>query len=426
MRVGVNHMKEQTVAIHAGYNKDGQSTMAVPIYQSTAYEFPNTDYARELFELKIEGNIYTRLMNPTTDVFEKRFSILEGGISGIATASGMSAIFYAIANVAESGDNIIVAKQVYGGTTTLTSHTIKRFGIEARYFNIENPEEINELADDKTKLILFESISNPSIDLADFDKIVKIADRLNIITCVDNTVATPILCKPIDFGCDIVVHSSSKYTTGQGLAIGGIIVEGKSAKSKIVDNPRYSHFNEPDMSYHGLIYSKASDNPFSLRARLSLLRDLGATPSPFNTWLYIQGIETLPLRMVQHSKSALEIAKFLESHPKVKRVNYSGLKSNKNFHLAERYFPKGQSGLLSFELNSLEEAKRVAESTKIFKLVVNIGDSKSIITHPASTTHQQLSKQELIDAGVPEGLIRLSVGLEDREDLIKDLKEALD
>ncbi len=338
----------------------------------------------------------------------------------------MSAIFYAIANVAESGDNIIVAKQVYGGTTTLTSHTIKRFGIEARYFNIENPEEINELADDKTKLILFESISNPSIDLADFDKIVEIADRLNIITCVDNTVATPILCKPIDFGCDIVVHSSSKYTTGQGLAIGGIIVEGKSAKSKIVDNPRYSHFNEPDMSYHGLIYSKASDNPFSLRARLSLLRDLGATPSPFNTWLYIQGIETLPLRMVQHSKSALEIAKFLESHPKVKRVNYSGLKSNKNFLLAERYFPKGQSGLLSFELNSLEEAKRVAESTKIFKLVVNIGDSKSIITHPASTTHQQLSKQELIDAGVPEGLIRLSVGLEDREDLIKDLKEALD
>ena len=419
-------MREQTIAIHAGYKKDSQSTMAVPIYQSTAYEFENTDHARDLFELREEGNIYTRLMNPTTDVFEKRFSALEGGIAGVATASGMSAIFYAIANVAESGDNIVVAKQVYGGTTTLTSHTIKRFGIEARYFDIENPKEIESLSDEKTKLILFESITNPSIDLADFEKIVDIANRLNILTCVDNTVATPILCKPLNFGCDLVVHSSSKYTTGQGLAIGGIIVEGKSAKSKIIDNSRYSHFNEPDISYHGLIYTKASDTPFSLRARLALLRDLGATPSPFNTWLYIQGIETLPLRMIQHSKSALEIAKFLENHPKVKRVNYAGLKSNKNYHLAQKYFPKGQSGLLSFELSSLEEAKKVADSTKIFKLVVNIGDSKSIITHPASTTHQQLSKQELIDAGVPEGLIRLSVGLEDTQDLIEDLKQALD
>jgi O-acetylhomoserine (thiol)-lyase len=289
----------------------------------------------------------------------------------------MSAIFYAIANVAESGDNIVVAKQVYGGTTTLTSHTIKRFGIEARYFDIENPKEIESLSDEKTKLILFESITNPSIDLADFEKIVDIANRLNILTCVDNTVATPILCKPLNFGCDLVVHSSSKYTTGQGLAIGGIIVEGKSAKSKIIDNSRYSHFNEPDISYHGLIYTKASDTPFSLRARLALLRDLGATPSPFNTWLYIQGIETLPLRMIQHSKSALEIAKFLENHPKVKRVNYAGLKSNKNYHLAQKYFPKGQSGLLSFELSSLEEAKKVADSTKIFKLVVNIQQDKA-------------------------------------------------
>jgi len=419
-------MREQTIAIHAGYKKDTQSTMAVPIYQSTAYEFKDTDHAGDLFELREEGNIYTRLMNPTTDVFEKRFSALEGGVAGVATASGMSAIFYAIANVAESGDNIIVAKQVYGGTTTLTSHTIKRFGIEARYFNIENPQEIQNLADSKTKLILFESITNPSIDLADFEKIVEIANRLNILTCVDNTVATPILCKPLNFGCDLVVHSSSKYTTGQGLAIGGIIVEGETLKDKIRDNPKYSHFNEPDISYHGLIYSEVSNTPFSLRVRLSLLRDLGATPSPFNTWLYIQGIETLPLRMVQHSKSALEIANFLERHPKVKRVNYAGLKSNRNYPLAEKYFPKGQSGLLSFELNSLEEAKRVADNTKIFKLVVNIGDSKSIITHPATTTHQQLSKQELIDAGVPEGLIRLSVGLEDTQDLIEDLEQALD
>jgi len=419
-------MREETLAVHAGYIKDENSTMAVPIYQTTAYEFRDTTHAANLFELKELGNIYTRLMNPTTDIFEKRFSALEGGVAGVATASGMSAIFYAIANVAEAGDNIIVAKQVYGGTTTLTSHTIKRFGIESRYFDINNPSEIEDLVDNRTKLILFESISNPSIDVADFDKITKIANRYNILTCVDNTVATPILCKPLELNCDIVVHSASKYTTGQGLAIGGIIVERDKLEEKLKDNPRYYHFNEPDESYHGLIYTNMPLPPFTLRVRLALLRDLGATPSPFNSWLYIQGLETLPLRMRQHSDSALKIAKFLEQHPKVKSVNYAGLKSNRNYSLAQKYFPKGQSGLLSFEVSSLEEAKKIADSTKIFKLVVNIGDSKSIITHPASTTHQQLSAQELIDAGVPEGLIRLSVGLENSDDLIDDLKEALD
>ncbi len=419
-------MREETLAVHAGYIKDENSTMAVPIYQTTAYEFRDTTHAANLFELKEIGNIYTRLMNPTTDIFEKRFASLEGGVASVATASGMSAIFYAIANVAEAGDNIIVAKQVYGGTTTLTAHTIKRFGIESRYFDINNPLELEDLIDDRTKLILFESISNPSIDIADFDKITKIANRYNILTCVDNTVATPILCKPLDLNCDIVVHSASKYTTGQGLAIGGIIVERYNLEDKIKDNPRYYHFNEPDESYHGLIYTDMPLPPFTLRVRLALLRDLGATPSPFNSWLYIQGLETLPLRMRQHSDSTLKIAKFLEKHPKVKSVNYAGLKSNRNYSLAKKYFPKGQSGLLSFEVNSLREAKKIADSTKIFKLVVNIGDSKSIITHPASTTHQQLSSQELIDAGVPEGLIRLSVGLENSDDLIDDLKEALE
>jgi len=419
-------MREQTLAIHAGYEKDTQATMAVPIYQSTAYEFRDSEHAGNLFALKELGNIYTRLMNPTTDVFEKRFTALEKGAGGVGTASGMSAIFYAIANVAEAGDNIIVAKQVYGGTTTLTGHTIKRFGIESRYFDVNNPSQIEDLVDKKTKLILFESITNPSIDIADFDAIVTIANRHNILTCVDNTVATPIYCNPLQLGCDIVVHSASKYTTGQGLAIGGIIIERQNLVDKIKNNPRYNHFNKPDESYHGLIYSDLDLPLFTLRVRLALLRDLGASPSPFNSWLYIQGLETLPLRMRQHSSSALAIAEFLESHPKVKKVNYPGLKSNSNYKLAQKYFPKGQSGLLSFELNSLEEAQKVANSTKIFKLVTNIGDSKSIITHPASTTHQQLSTQELIDAGVPAGLIRLSVGLEDTQDLIDDLKEALE
>jgi len=419
-------MKDQTLAIHAGYEKDEQRTMAVPIYQTTAYEFRDADHAANLFALKELGNIYTRLMNPTTDVFEKRFAALEGGAAAIGTASGMAAIFYAIANVAEAGDNIIVAKQVYGGTTTLTGHTIKRFGIETRYFDVNNPSEIERLIDERSKLILFESITNPSIDVPDFEAIAAIADRHHILSCVDNTVATPILCKPLSLGCDLTVHSASKYTTGQGLAIGGVIVERKNLVEKIKDNQRYAHFNEPDESYHGLVYSDLPLPLFTLRARLALLRDLGAAPSPFNSWLYIQGLETLPLRMRQHSASALAIAEFLESHPMVKRVNYPGLPGDKNYHLAQRYLRGGYSGLLSFEVEDLETAKKIANATEIFKLVVNIGDSKSIITHPASTTHQQLSAQELIDAGVPEGLIRLSVGLEDTGDLIADLKQALE
>jgi O-acetylhomoserine (thiol)-lyase len=418
-------MHEQTLAIHAGYDKDAMGTMAVPIYQTTAYEFRDTEHAANLFALKELGNIYTRLMNPTTDVFEKRFAALEGGAAAIGTASGMAAIFYAIANVAEAGDNIIVAKQVYGGTTTLTGHTIKRFGIETRYFDVRNPGEIEALVDEKTKIILFESITNPSIDVADFDAIVAIADKHNILTCVDNTVATPILCKPLEYGCDLTVHSASKYTTGQGLAIGGVIVERENLVEKIKGNARYAHFNEPDESYHGLVYSDLPLPLFTLRVRLALLRDLGAAPSPFNSWLYIQGLETLPLRMKQHSSSALAIAEFLEAHPKVGKVNYPGLKSDTNYELGQKYFKGGHSGLLSFEVKDKETAQKIADSTEIFSLVVNIGDSKSIITHPASTTHQQLSAQELIDAGVPGGLVRLSVGLEDTQDLIDDLTQAL-
>jgi len=418
-------MHEQTIAIHAGYEKDAQGTMAVPIYQSTAYEFRDTEHAANLFALKELGNIYTRLMNPTTDVFEKRFAALEGGVAAIGTASGMAAIFYAIANVAEAGDNIIVAKQVYGGTTTLTGHTIKRFGIETRYFDVRNPNEIEALVDDKTKIIIFESITNPSIDVADFDAIVTIANKHNILTCVDNTVGTPILCKPFDHGVDLTVHSTSKYTIGQGTALGGMLVERHDLVEKIKGNTRYAHFNEPDESYHGLVYSDLPLPLFTLRVRLALLRDLGATPAPFNSWLNIQGLETLPLRMKQHSSSALAIAEFLEAHPKVGKVNYPGLKSDANYELGQKYFKGGHSGLLSFEVVDKETAQKIADSTDIFSLVVNIGDSKSIITHPASTTHQQLSDQELIDAGVPGGLVRLSVGLEDTQDLIEDLKRAL-
>jgi O-acetylhomoserine (thiol)-lyase len=419
-------MHDKTTVIHTGYDKDSQATMAVPIYQSTAYAFRDAQHAADLFALKELGNIYTRLMNPTTDVFEKRFAALEGGAAAIATSSGMAAIFNTIANVAEAGDNIICASKVYGGTSTLTSHTIKRFGIETRYFDVHKPQELEALIDEKTKLILFESITNPSVDVPDFNGITTIANKHGILTAVDNTVATPIHCKPFTLGCDLSLHSTSKYTTGQGLAIGGIVVERENLLEKIKGNARYAHFNEPDASYHGLVYVDVPLPIFSLRMRLALLRDLGNTPSPFNSWLFIQGLEHLPLRMKQHSASALEIAHFLEAHPKVKKVNYPALKSNVNYPYAQKYIKGGCSGLLSFEVESYDEAIMIADKTALFSMVVNIGDSKSIITHPASTTHQQLSPDELIAAGVPSGLIRLSVGLEDSEDLIADLTQALE
>lgn len=419
-------MQLQTEALHAGYDKDSQSTMAVPIYQTTAYEFRDVEHAANLFALKELGNIYTRLNNPTTDVFEKRFATLEGGAAGLATASGMAAIFYAIANAAEAGDNIICARQLYGGTLTQASYTLKRFGIEARYFDVQNPDEINALVDDKTKVIFFETLTNPSIDVADIRAITAIAKKHGILSIVDNTVATPILCRPLEHGVDVVVHSASKYTTGQGLAIGGIVVERHGLVDFIRSNPRYPQFNESDESYHGLVYVDVPLPLFCLRARLSLLRDLGAVVSPFNSWLFIQGIETLSLRMREHSRNAQAVAEFLESHPKVKKVNYPGLKSNSNYANAQAYFENGMaSGLLSFEVESFEEAKKIVDATNLFSLVVNIGDSKSIITHPASTTHQQLSNEELIACGVPSGLIRLSIGLEASSDLIDDLTQAL-
>ncbi len=418
-------MRDKTIVTHFGYEKDSQATMAVPIYQTTAYEFRDSSHAANLFELKELGNIYTRLTNPTTEVLEKRFAALENGEASIATSSGMSAIFSAIANVAESGDNIIVASKTYGGTVTLSGHTLKRFGIESRYFDIHNPKELEELIDDKTKLIIFESLSNPSIDVPDFEGIVEIAKKHQVLTLVDNTVATPIHCKPLNLGCDLVAHSTSKYTTGQGLALGGIIVERKGLNEFLKQNPRYSHFSTPDESYHGLVYSDLSLPNFTLRVRLSILRDFGNAPSPFNSWLFIQGLEHLPLRMAQHSSSALKIAEFLQNHKEVVKVNYPGLESNKNYKFAKKYLKGGYSGLLSFEVKSKQKALDILNKTKLFSLVVNIGDSKSIITHPASTTHQQLSSDELKKAGVSEGLIRLSIGLEDVDDLIEDLGEAL-
>lgn len=421
-------MNNETISIHAGYDKHaGEKTMAVPIYQSTAYAFDGAEHAANLFSLKELGNIYTRLMNPTSTVLEARFAALEGGASAAATASGSSAIFYAIINLAAAGENFIAANNLYGGSMTLFSHTLKRFGIEARFFDPKKPETIEALIDDKTRAIIFESLSNPSIDIVDFEAIAAIADKHGIVTVCDNTVATPALFKPLSAGIDVAVYSTSKYIGGQGQGIGGIIVDSEKSTTKIKDNPRYAHFNEPDASYHGLVYSSLPFPSFVLRVRLALLRDIGAAPSPFNSWLFIQGLETLTIRMKAHSEKALAVAKFLESHPKVKSVKYPGLESHRDHELLKKYFTGAQaSGLMSFEAENFEAAKSVVNSVKIFTPVVNIGDSKSLVTHPASTTHSQMTKEELSSAGISETLVRLSIGLEDENDLIADLKAALE
>ncbi len=419
-------MTQETLALHHGYNQEHTGAMAVPLYQTTAYDFGSAETAANRFALKELGPIYTRLNNPTTEIFENRFAAVEGGEAALATSSGQAAIFFSIANLAEAGDNIIVAKKVYGGSTTLLTHTLKRFGIVAKTFDSDNADDLEPLIDSKTKAIFFESLSNPQIAIPNIEKIVQIANKHNIISICDNTVATPILFKPFEYGIDVVVHSTSKYTTGQGLALGGILVARNGLNDKLIGNELYPQFNEPDESYHGLVYADLPFPLFTLRARLSLLRDIGATPAPFNSWLLIQGLETLHVRIKQHSLNALEVASYLSSHPKVKKVSYPGLKGDEQNDRANKYFKDGlTSGLLSFEVEGFETAKNILDSTKIFSVVTNIGDSKSIITHPASTTHMQVPADELEASGIKQGLIRLSIGLENPSDLIEDLKQAI-
>jgi len=422
-------MQNQTAAIHAGYdNSQGHGTMSVPISQTTAYAFRDSEHAANLFALKELGPIYTRLTNPTTDVLEQRFAALEGGAGAICVASGQAAIFYAIVNVAVAGDNILISDKLYGGAVTLLTHTIKRFGITAKIFNSSDALDLEEQIDKDTKAIFFESLSNPQIAIADVEKIAQIGKRNGVLTVCDNTVASAALFNPIKWGIDIVVHSTSKYTNGQGTAIGGVIVERDGLSEFFKENSeRYPDFTQPDPSYHGLVYTDVPLPNFTLRVRLALLRDIGAAQAPFNSWLLINGLETLNLRVAQHSKNALDVAKYLESNPKVSNICYPGLESNEDYDKAQKYFKDGQaSGLISFEASSYEEAKKIIDSAKLFSVVVNIGDSKSLITHPASTTHSQMNEEELIAAGIKPNAVRLSIGLEDIVDLIEDLKQAID
>ena len=422
-------MEQDTLAIHSNYQKDTHKTMNIPIYMTTAFDFGTTEFAASSFRLE-QGtdHVYSRVGNPTNAILEQRIASIEGGSGALATSSGMSAIFYSILNITQAGDNIIASNQLYGGTITLFSQTLKKLGIEARFFDIDKTEDIEKLIDENSKCIFFETISNPSIDLPDFEKIVNIANKHNLLTIVDNTVATPILCQPLLLGVDIVVHSASKYITGQGTAIGGLIIERNNLVEKIRNNDRYKYFNEPEPSYQGLVFSDCGATPilFTFRARMILLRDTGGCLSPFNAWIFIQGLETLSLRIQKHSLNALKIAKWLEEQDIVKKVNYPLLESNKNYNLAKKYLREFASGLVSFEVENYESAKSILDNVKIFSIVANIGDSKSIINHSASTTHQQLSKEELDKAGISQGLIRLSIGIENVQDLIDDLQQAFE
>lgn len=422
-----NNYAQETLALHAGYTYDTQRTMSVPIYQNTAYNFESLEQAAARFELKELGNIYTRLTNPTTDVLGSRLAAVEGGVFGVPTSSGTAAIFYTIANCAEHGDNIVFANKIYGGTQTLFTHTLKRFGIQARVFDIDNVASLESVIDSKTKAIFFESISNPIISIADTLAITTIAKKHKIISICDNTVATAFLHKPFDFGVDISVHSLSKYVNGQGSALGGAVIERPGLNELIKDNPRYPAFNTPDASYHGLIYASLPLPCFSIRLITEWLRNIGATLSPQSAWILLQGLETLELRIKKHSESALEVAKFLESHSLIKSVAYPGLENNPYHNLLKQYYVDSQSsGLISFEAQSHEAAQKICNSTDIFSMVVNIGDSKSLIIHPASTTHSQLSKEELQSGGITPCTVRLSIGLESSKDLIADLKQAIE
>ncbi|HEG8455881.1 O-acetylhomoserine aminocarboxypropyltransferase/cysteine synthase [Campylobacter coli] len=421
------NFNKETLALHGAYNFDTQRSISVPIYQNTAYNFENLDQAAARFNLQELGNIYSRIGNPTSDVLGQRLANVEGGAFGIPVSSGMAACFYALVNLASSGDNVAYSNKIYGGTQTLISHTLKNFGIEAREFDIDDLDSLEKVIEQNTKAIFFESLSNPQIAIADIEKITQIAKKHKIATICDNTVATPFLLQPFKHGVDIIVHSLSKYVSGQGSALGGVLIERKDLNDLLKNNDRYKTFNTPDPSYHGLNLNTLDLPIFSIRIIITWLRDLGASLAPQNAWLLLQGLETLAVRIEKHSQNAEKVANFLNSHPDIKGVNYPTLASNAYHNLFKKYFDKNfASGLLSFEARDYEHARRICDKTQLFLLAANLGDSKSLIIHPASTTHSQLSEEELQKAGIKKTTVRLSIGLENSDDLIADLKQAIE
>jgi O-acetylhomoserine (thiol)-lyase len=420
-------MKLETIAVHGGYSPDPTTkAVAVPIYQTSSYAFDDSAHGADLFDLKVAGNIYTRIMNPTTDVLEKRVAELEGGIAGLALASGMAAITYAIMTIAEAGDNIVSASTLYGGTYNLFAHTLPQYGITTRFADYRTPDAFEALIDEKTKAIFCESIGNPLGNITDFEKLAEIAHRHGVPLIVDNTVPSPYLCRPIEHGADIVVHSLTKYLGGHGNSIGGIIVDsGKFPWAEHKD--RFRRLNEPDVSYHGVVYTEALGAAAYIgRARVVPLRNTGAAISPFNSFLILQGIETLALRMDRICDNALKVANFLLNHPNVAWVNYAGLENHGDKHLVDKYLGGRASGILTFGAkDGRAGGERFQDALKLITRLVNIGDAKSLACHPASTTHRQLSQAELLNAGVSEDMVRLSIGIEHIDDILADLDQAL-
>jgi len=417
--------QDGTLALHAGQEPDSATnSRAVPIYQTTSYTFDSADHAADLFALKEMGNIYTRLMNPTTDVLEKRLAELDGGVAALALASGSSAITLAIMNIAKSGDNIVTSNSLYGGTYNLFKHTFARMGITVKFVDSSDPANFAAAIDDDTKAVYAEAIGNPQNNVDDFETIAKIAHDNNLPLIVDNTVATPIIFKPIEHGADIVCYSLTKFIGGHGTSIGGAVVDSGNFDWS---SGRFAEFTSPDPSYHGLVYHEALGNlAYILKMRLTLLRDMGPCLSPFNAFQFLQGLETLHVRMPRHCENALAIAKHLQQHPLVSWVNYPGLENHKDYARAQKYLPKGQGAILTFGISGgLEEGKKFIDNVKLASHLANIGDAKTLVIHPASTTHSQLNEADLTAAGVSQDMIRVSVGIEDVADIIADLDQAL-
>ncbi|MBV8470855.1 MAG: O-acetylhomoserine aminocarboxypropyltransferase/cysteine synthase [Burkholderiaceae bacterium] len=421
----------ETRSVHAGYVPDPTTkAVAVPIYQTAAYAFDSAQHGADLFDLKVPGNIYTRIMNPTQDVLEKRLAALEGGVAALALASGQAAVTYAVLTIAEAGDNIVASSALYGGTYNLFAHTLPQYGITTRFADYRDPGAFEGLIDGKTKAVFVESLGNPQGNVTDFEKIAAIAHRHGVPLIVDNTVPSPYLCRPFEHGADIVVHSLTKYLGGHGTSVGGAIID--SGRFPWAEHKqRFKRLNEPDVSYHGVVYTEAlGPAAYIGRARVVPLRNTGAAISPFNAFLILQGIETLALRLDRISANALAVAQYLSQHPKVSWVNYAGLEDHPDHALVKKYLSGKASGLLTFGVKSnaaspREAGARFLDGLNLFTRLVNIGDAKSLATHPASTTHRQLSPEELQKSGVGEDTVRLSVGIEHIDDLIADLEQAL-
>lgn len=417
--------KIETLCVQSGYTPRNGEARISPIVQSTTFRYESADRVADLFDLKEAGFFYTRLSNPTVDALEKKVAALEGGAAAVATASGQAASFYSVINIASAGDNIVCFSAVYGGTFTLFHATLRRLGIEVRFAPLNDFDEMEKLIDKKTKALFGEVLTNPNVDVLDVEKFASLAKTHNIVSIVDNTFLTPYLFRPLEWGVDIVIHSSTKYLDGHATSVGGVIVDGGKFDWKNADYPL---INDEDENYHGLSFSASFGNTaYAVRARAVLLRDIGAVQSPMNAFLTMLGIDTLHLRMVRHSENALRAAKFLENHPKVSRVKYPALEGDPNHALSKKYFPKGSSGVISVDIKGgSEAAKKFIDSISLITLAVHVADVRSHALHPASMTHRQLSEAKLMEVGINPATVRLSLGIEDIEDIIDDLRQALE